>query len=385
MSGGLTTFPAMDVAATLGRIEEQFEGGDPHGALGELGELVAEVASQGEAVRRALLAELVARVDHEQPALGAHFALAAGALVEGGLDARDLAEALVAPVTRAVTSARRFVELAEAYPDEPSAMADDDDAVEVGTRTLSGESLAAIADEDDDAVASYFALDTWHHPVLTAWTRDLRALAAAQSDVDMAAAVAELAGRSEGAQWLSMLLRVPVEAPFVVLVPELEEAYSMKVTGTTELGQLLVLLAEALPDVFARLGAEAPAAEVASVMRGAGPQQLEASYPATVRLHPWESIDPATGLPARASSRWAIASSHGTEADTSLPDSAAPGDLRPFADGTRVLVLAKSGTARPIAAARTFPALAARFTHVAPLAPEAVASWKRKLVASKTS
>ncbi len=379
----------MDVAATLGRIEEQFEGGDPHGALGELGELVAEVAGRSEADRARLLAELTARIDHDQPALGAHFALAAGALVEGGLDPRELAEALLAPVARAVASAGRFVALAETYPDEPDAMKDDDDAVEVGQRTLSGASLAAIADEDDDAVASFFALDTWHHPVLSAWTRHTRSLAAAQSDPAIAASVAELEGRSEGAEWLARLLRVPVDAPFVILVPELDEAYALTVTGVAELGQLLVLFGGAVPSVFERLGAEAPARDVLDVLAGAGPQQLEASYTANLRFYPWQSLDPATGLPARSSARWAVAGRDTPESDASLADGTAPRDVAPLGDGTRVLVLvgprASSASARPIAAARMFPALVAKLGSTDPLARDAVAALKRKLFAAKAS
>lgn len=379
----------MDVAATLGRIEEQFEGGDPHGALGELGDLVAEVASRSETDRARLLAELTSRIDHDQPALGAHFALAAGALVEGGLDPRELAEALVAPVTRAVASASRFVALAEKYPDEPDAMKDDDDAVEVGQRTLSGASLAAIADEDDDAVASFFALDTWHHPVLSAWTRHTRSLAAAQSDPSIVAAVSELEGRSEGAEWLARLLRVPVEAPFVILVPELDEAYTLTVTGIAELGQLLVLFGGAVPSVFERLGAEAPAREVLDVLSGVGPQQLEASYTANLRFYPWQSLDPATGLPARSSARWAVAGREAPETDASLADGAAPRDVTPLGDGTRVLVLvgprASSASARPIPAARMFPALVAQLGSAAPLARDAVVALQRKLFAAKAS
>lgn len=376
----------MDVAATLGRIEEQFEGGDPHGALGELGELVAEVAPLGVDVRTKLLTELVARVGHEQPALGAHFALAAGALVEGGLDPEELAEALVEPVARAVVSARRFVELAERYPDEPGAMEGDDDAVEVGERTLSGESLAAIADEDDDAVASYFALDTWHHPVLTAWTRHTDSLAAAQSDPAIGAALDELAGRSEGAQWLAMLMRVPIDAPLVVLVPEAEAGFSMRMTGVADVAQLLVLVAEALPEAtLARLGATKPSAEVVSVMRGAGPQQLDTSWETSLRLHPWQAIDPATGLPARASARWSLSADAPHEADTSLADTASPAEIGMFGGGTRVAVLVGSGKPRAIAAGRTFPALLARLGSVEALSADEVAAYRRKLSAAKSS
>lgn len=379
----------MDVLETLGRIEEQFEGGDPHGALGELGELVAEVASRSEAERAMLLEELTARLDHEQPALGAHFALAAGALVEGGLDAQGLAEALIEPVTRAVTSARRFVELAEGYPDQPGVIEADDDAVEVGARTLSGESLAAIADEDDDAVASYFALDTWHHPVLTAWTRHGRSLAAAQSDPSLVAALRDLAGRSEGAQWLWMLVRVPVDAAFVVLVPELETGFSLRVTGTADVAQLLVLLTDALGDVGKRLGAEPPPRDVVQVMRGEGPQQLEATWPTPLRLYPWSSLDPATGLPARSSARWAVAGREQPEADASLPFGDSPGDLPTIEEGARVVVLvgprASAGGAREIPAARTFPALAASVASVRELGPDETKAWQRKLLAAKAS
>lgn len=376
------------MAATLGRIEEQFEGGDPHGALGELGELVAEVASRSEAERARLLAELTARLDHEQPALGAHFALAAGALVEGGLPAEELAEALLEPVARAVTSAARFVDLAERYPDEPGALDGDDDAVEVGTRTLSGESLAAIADEDDDAVASYFALDTWHHPVVTAWSRDLRALAAAQSDASLSAALRALAGRSEGAEWLWRLLRAPVSAPFVVLVPELETGFSARVTGAADVAQLLVLLADELAEVVARLGASPPPGAVVETMRGQGAQQAEAVWSTPLRLHPGSSLDPATGMPARASSRWAIAGRAQPEADTSLTLESSPGEIE-TSGAQRVVVLVggrvAGGAPLEVPAARTFPALGARLDELAELGPEALAAVKRKLFASKAS
>ena len=160
-------------------------------------------------------------------------------------------------------------------------------------------------------------------------------------------------------------------------VPELGEAWSFKADGVVDVGQLTVLLSDALKNPLARIGGSGVAkSDVLEVMTGSAPQQGEGSYSASFAFYPVEAIDPVDGLPKDGAHTWSAPGGTGTH---SLPADFLPGTIS-LRDGARVLVMVGPNApglrfVRVVPAVRTFDALAARITSIEPLADEQAARW----------
>ncbi len=348
----------------LDRAIELFERGDVKLATQTLFAWVQQLAQSP--ARDEGLAAIVARIDHDDPRIGAYLALAGGALVESGAPAREIGRAIVAPVTHACEAARRFVARVGELPDEPG-----DDAIEVGDRSISRATLDAIGATDREAVIAWFSLDHWYRPAVACWTRDVGVLLEVQRDRELRAAVAALGSATSTSHWLSLLLETVLDARFVVLFPELREAWSFIADGVNDIGQLSVLLSEALADPFARIGASGIAEpEALAVMRGDGPQQARAAYGSTFHLYPRRALGD-DGLPHDDVHVWRAPGGTGTH---SLPGDFLPGTLDTI-DGARVLVAVGPKApgrrfTRVIAPTRTFGGLLASLSDVRQLAGE---------------
>ncbi|MBL0212528.1 MAG: hypothetical protein IPQ07_01440 [Myxococcales bacterium] len=349
---------------------------------------------------------MIGHVDDEHPQVGAHIALAGGALVEHGASPTELGRALVAPLERALVDAARMVAYAKQYghehahehadddgdvpPDDPDVPDDDEDdeagdhgeagdhrhehdhgeghahALEIGGWALTDEQLETIAARDVAAVRAWASLEMWYRPAVAAWSRDLSVLREVQARSTLRAAIDALAGETATTHWLSVLLAAVASAPFVVLVPELEEAWAFTADGVVDMGQLTVLLSKALADPLARLGASGPATEAElDVMSGAGPQSSDGGYSSSFAFYPIEAADPTTGLPRDGIYEWTAPGGTGTH---SLPGDFLPGTIAPR-DGVRQLVMVGPKApglrfVRIISSSRMFDALGARISDV---------------------
>lgn len=361
----------MNIEQALSVADEFFREGNLQRGMETLVSVVEPCLKHVEA-RDGLLAWVVARLGHPDPEFAAHVAVVGGALVESGASATLLGRALIAPVEKSLVDARRLLERALKLPDEPG-----DDSIPVGDRQLSPETLRTIADEDVDALNGWIALETWYRPAVASWTRAPEVLQLAQASATFRPALAALGSTTATSHWLSLLLETVFDAPFVVLVPELREAWSLRADGVVDMGQLTVLLSEALADPLARLGASGVAKrEVLDAMTGAGPQNQDAAYSATFAFYPLEAVDPSDGLPRDGVHTWSAPGGTGTH---SLPGDFLPGTL-PVRDGARVLVMVGPKApglrfGRSIPGVRTFTALAAKVTGVARLPAEEAARW----------
>ena len=364
----------MNLAQALSIANERFSTGDLQRGMEMLSEVFRSCVDNPDA-RDVLLTWVVERVGHPNPEFGAHIAVVGGALVERGASAARLGQALVAPLEASLVNARRLLERAATLADEPG-----DDAIPVGARQLSPATLRAIADDDVDAVNGWISLETWFRPAVAAWTRAPEVLREVQANATVRAAVAALAGATATTHWLSQLIETVFAAPFVVLVPELDEAWTFRADGVVDLGQLTVMLSEALAEPLARLGASGVAPQsVLDAMSGVGPQRAEGSYASSFAFYPIEAIDPADGLPRDGVHTWSAPGGTGTH---SLPADFLPGTL-PVRDGARVLAMVGPKAPgerfeRVIPAVRMFDALAARVSGVERLPAEQATRWRAR-------
>ena len=379
----------MNIKAELDELQAQFFGPERAASLGKLGEIVTRasggtVAERGEAMR-----ELVARVDHEHVGYAAYLALAAGALVEAGESAVALGRALAVPLKRALINAARMFEYIAPFPDadeeadedeeEHDHEHDDDepdhDGFTIGSKWLTREQLDEIADRDVAAVQAWFSLEMWYRPAVAAWTREPEVLRAHQADAAMRAAIAELGGATETSAWLTLLIETLYDAKLVFLVPELGEAWSVIADGVVDIGQLSVLVSQALADPLARIGASVAGEDIRSVMSGEGPQQSDAAYECTFHCYPAQAVG-ADGMPRDDVYEWSAPGGTGTH---SLPPDFLPGTIEAI-DGARLLVLVGPRSpgmrfSRVISAVRTFDALAASVRSPTRLPADQVARW----------
>lgn len=243
---------------------------------------------------------------------------------------------------------------------------------------MSKADLDDLAYDEPAAAAAWSSLGAWHLPIVAGWTRDTATLREVQGDRALREGVEAVASEG-GVIWVANLLATPFDAPLVVILPELDEAWSVRMSGVADVGQLSVLLSRALADPLGRLGSEPADDAVFDCMSGAGPQQVSASYQARFQLYPWEALDLESGLPKSGLHEWKAPGGFGNH---SLPPDFWPGALDPIADGLRVVLAVRSGApgtfnlTRILGGSRAFAALPARLTDARRLSDQATRSCR---------
>jgi hypothetical protein len=376
----------MSLESQLDRVEALLAGEDAGAAQEALVGLLDALKAGSPADRSAAVAAIAARVGHQDPHVGSYLGLLGGALLEAGAPAQPLALALCESLRRVVAAASRFLVLARQFAvlgedppadDDADPPADGDGVIEIGDLRLPASALDALATTDWFAARSFFSLEIWYRPAAAAWTRHLATLRDRQADREFCDGVAAIGGASSGGHWLGLLLGTAIDAPLVILLPELGEAYGLIMNGVVDTGQLSVLLSASLAAPLARIGASGPADEaMLAVMRGAGEQQVDASYSASFHLYSWQAMDPASGLPQDGRFEWRAP---GGKGDHSLPPDFLPGTLEPLR-GARVLLLVGPNTGglrfvRVIGGSRMFSGLRAELRDVRRLGRDDTARW----------
>jgi hypothetical protein len=392
----------MDAASRLELIEQLFFT-DRRQAMEKLSDFV----DSAKGARRApAMAALVGRVDHEHPGLAAYLALAGGAIVEDGEEASALGRALIAPLERSLVAAARMLdhvaELPDAEVEEEDEGGDHDhdhdhdhghdhdhnghhhhhddeaeEAVMIGSKAATRDILDAIADEDLVAVQAWFSMDIWYRPAVATWTRDPAILHEVQRRATLRDALGKLGSHTETSHWLSLLIETLDSAPFVILFPELQEAWRFVADGVVDMGQLSALMSPGLSDPLARIGiTEQPDAETLAIMQGDGPQQGEGTYSCGFHCYPIEATDPETAMPRDDVHTWSAPGGTGSH---SLPPDFLPGTLAPI-EGARVLLVVGPKSpgmrfVRSMPAVRTFDGLHAKVSAATGLSPDDARRW----------
>jgi hypothetical protein len=397
----------MDAASSLEVIEQLFFS-DRRQAMEKLSDFVESAEGKNAA---AALREIVKRVDHEHPGLAAYLALAGGAIIEQGEDASALGRALVAPLERSLVAAGRMLDHVAHLPDAPTDEDEDDghdhdhdhddgdghdhdhdhgdghdhdhdhhheeEHVMIGSKAVTREILDGIAEKDLVAVQAWFSMDIWYRPAVATWTRDPAVLREAQRSQTLHAALDKLGSATETSHWLSLLVETVFDARFVVLFPELGEAWQLTADGVVDMGQLSALMSPELRDPLARIGiTDGPDEETLAVMRGEGPQQGDGTYSCGFHCYPIEATDPATAIPRDGVHTWRAPGGTGTH---SLPPDFLPGSLA-LVDGARVLTIVGPRSegmrfVRSMPAVRTFDELHARVVGATKLSATDAARW----------
>lgn len=247
----------------------------------------------------------------------------------------------------------------------------------IGSKAVTREILDGIAEQDLVAVQAWFSMDIWYRPAVATWTRDPDVLREVQRSQTLRSALATLGSATDTSHWLSLLVETVFDAPFIVLFPELNEAWRLSADGVVDMGQLSALITPALREPLARIGiTELPDEETLAVMRGDGPQQGDGTYACGFHCYPIEATDPATAMPRDGVHTWSAPGGTGTH---SLPPDFLPGSLAPI-DGARVLSIVGPRSegmrfVRSMPAVRTFDGLHARVVGATKLSASDAARW----------
>ncbi len=358
----------MDIALDLDRIEQLFDGNDQDAAMAALSQFFGRAREVAPDEALAAIASRLGRVKNLTTA--AKLALAGGALAECGAPAGAIGRAIVAPVTRALIEGQRLIDACRDRHEE-------DGEIDVGGAKVSQAKLDELEAADRDAARAWASLETWYQPAAATWTRELSVLHEVQRDTKLRSALAAAGKSSSTSYWLSLLVETVFDAPFIVLFPETGEVWRAILDGVVDVGQLSVLLSDALVTPLRRIHASPPADPgVLDVMRGHGPQQDEGGYGCSFHLYPPEAVDPATGMPQDGRHTWSAPGGTGSH---SLPPDFLPGTL-PVRDLARILVVVGPKApgmrfTRAIGNSRMFSGLPASVHHVQRLDDETAKRW----------
>lgn len=347
----------------LAKVVELLRAGDYEQGMGMYVELVQSARSG----RDALLGQICEALETVDAKVAAHVALGGGALVESGAPADVLARALVKPLAKALVDAGRVLDAVAAM-EEVEVEHDEgghdrgDDITVIGGKHIATRDLRALAARDPAATVAWDSMEMWYRPVVAAWTRAPHVLRDMQENRELRDALARLRSETSTSHWLGQLLPALLDATVRVTFPEIGETWTFVADGVTDMGQLSVLMAEALAEPLARIGIDAaPAPGLLDVMKGIGPQEGTDAYSCAFHGYPREAVDPGDGMPKDGRFTWRAPGGTGTH---SLPPDFLPGELT-VNDGVRELFIVgpnAPGTrfVRVIPGVRTFDALAAR-------------------------
>jgi hypothetical protein len=323
----------MSVASRLADFRESCRSSPDASSLRALAEQLMEAALDAPPDERAaVVAGLSEDVQSEAPGWVTS-ALIAGALVERGAVATELAAALLPKLGPLVE--RCVADLRDRLAEAPELGED-------------GEAKLG-ADLAEDAARPAFGLLAEIHSaavaVLGTSVEQRRALAG------LAPALSELEPFHAGAGWLRRILAVPDEEPLTVIhVPE-RRAFRCSMSGVARNFDLFVLLADSLAGDPAEgwLDLPTPGAELVACLAGDGPSAVEATYECPFNAYTYAALSADHGLPDPADY---------SAAPLWVWGEGEPWEI-PILDGQRVLLLGPPSFPRVISVERTFPTLRA--------------------------
>jgi hypothetical protein len=186
---------------------------------------------------------------------------------------------------------------------------------------------------------------------------------------DLLDAVADLQDVHEAAGWLTAMLNVVHEAPFIAIEPATGRGITGRMSGIVDNFQLNVLLMEAVP----WSGSRRVSRTAAATARGEGPQQTKETVEGVWDLYSYAALEPGGSLPAPSDDPDEVE-------ETLIWDEGMPTHI-PVLDNHHVILLAPTAYERTWHAQRMFPNLQATLDHEV-LDEHAVAGWLERIGAA---
>jgi hypothetical protein len=309
-------------------------------------------------------------------------ALAAGVLVESGAGATPLGGRLIDLLPGVFERARRYGEAAlpSALTEEQSEKIDDNEpGLWLAERFVPIAHAELVARNDPEAAEAWQALGRWSAPAVACFSRDRRLRRVAADRLVDVAALAQIA---EEVHCLEVLLSVLDDALFIVLHPESEQGFRVRVSGVADNFQLQTLLADALITRTnsgrlswfrsrSGLTGSRPHPQAVAVAKGEGPQQSNVPSFGVWNLNQWTAIQADGTLPSRVdSAHW-------------IWGEGRPADVLVF-DAIRVILLGPPPYPRSWSTTRFFADVEASVVVDETLSRRGVRDWLRRLAAANT-
>ena len=344
---------ARDPAVPLERFEAVAEG-----VAGGLEQVSAEQARD---VIRAL-GEGVASPDGGRAAL---VALLCGAMVERGADPAPLAGPLLGRLRAVASEARRFFDACAARVPRDAEPEDQDRAFEEARRQVA----AAMP----EGAAAWDLLEKFFPPAVALFSASPEARRRGR-DL-LLGDVKAVSGEHQGAHWLTKMLQVLHDEPYLAIEPETGRGIEGRMSGVAENFQLNVLLM----DVFPRrgllglgMGRRRVSAAAAAVARGRGPQQTEEVVSGRWNLYAWTALGEDLKLP--------DPHDYGSQRHW-IWNEGVPADI-PVFEGRRVVLLGPASYVRTWRSQRAFDVLPADLTVERQLSAPEVGQWLRRFASA---
>lgn len=287
-----------------------------------------------------------------------------GAMIEAGHDPRPAREPMLACLRRVVPLSNELAGVVRPQVGEPPPGMSEYAAGKWVVRRAN-EALRRAAGTMPEASEAWDRLHAIWPGAIAQLSADPQGRAEA---ADLLGAVAELQDVHEAAAWLTAMLNVMHEAPFVAIEPATGLGITGRMSGVVDNFQLNVLLMEAVPWT----GSRRVSRVVAATARGEGPQQCKETVEGVWDLYSYAALGPGGRLPER--------SADDEVDETLIWDEGMPTYI-PVLDEHHVILLAPTAYERTWRAQRMFANLTATLDHEV-LDAEAVAGWLERIGAA---
>jgi hypothetical protein len=287
-------------------------------------------------------------------------ALICGAIIENGHDCQPVVEPIL---NRARTMLETSASIhAKCIAAEPKLAGDVEDAEEEGfdPHELFEKTIDGFRDELPDDVDAWYSLNSIWRPVIVVLSLKPDARDAFRDAYPIAAEISDF---SEAGHWISLILEVLENEPFVAIEPETKTGILGKFSGIVDNFQLNMLLMGIFPETsatkFPRISRTA-----AEVAIGEGPQATDETIAAPWNLCSYQAISKDGSFDASDTENW-------------IWNEGKPSDI-PVLDGHRIILLGPATYERNFAAQRMFAKLKSDIEIEETLSEQQIDEWMAK-------
>jgi hypothetical protein len=347
----------------------------PADAQAALSQMLKSAAQADPAQRDAAMKALAEAVPTLKIGRAAFLALGAGALIEGGANPKQVAEPILTRTAEALTRTLPFVAACRAAAEAagPSSTSDEEDEEPEDDDSAAVERFGdQVGSTMPEGAEAFGALESLEAATLAILCRSKETRQRAHADKRFKDAVRQLESACH-LESLAKMLSVLDDEELIVLHPEQQRGYVIRIAGIGDNFQLHTLLAGTLIGDPAQgwLSGDRPDPRAVALAHNApydADQHL--TEHGAFNLVNWFGLRPDGTLP------------EGTaDHDSWIWNEGIPDDIAPF-EGTRVILLGPPPYARSWNAGRFFPGMAGELQVVRQLSGEETRQWLARLAAA---